>query len=357
MNALRWRSWTRNLSAKILSFFFAIGLWFFVTNQIDFEEEVVFPVEYVNRPEGLTSIQALPEEVRCMVRGKGRFLKLALRDAVCRIDLAGNQAGVNTITVSGANLVLPTDASVARVEVLEPKRILAEFDETVIRDIPITPTVVGMPAAKHAQVGKTFVNPAAARVKGPRKLVDQVALVSTDEIDISGDRNSLRRKVRLLESFGPTVEITPEAVEIGITIEPVLFGQIDGVAIDVTGGAPDGWIGRAEPESVTVRVSGARSYVEAAEKNVSRLLLSSDSWKIGANDLALRRIDGERLVFGAGAPAGPAADSATDPPEAPRAVVGELALLPDVEIIGLEPDRFVVTFQRGRAGRDLLDTP
>ncbi len=355
MNVLRWRVWTRNLSAKILSFFFAIALWFSVTNQIDFEEDVVFPIEYVNRPEGLTSIQALPDEVKCKIRGKGRFLRFSLRGAVCRIDLSGNQAGVNTITVSGENLVLPSDARVARVEVLEPQRILAELDETVIRDIPITPAVVGVPAARHVQVGKTFVNPPAARVKGPRKLVDQVALVSTDEIDISGDRNTVRKKVKLLESFGPTVEITPETVEIGITIEPVQLGSIDRVVVEVAGPVPDGWTARVRPESVTVRVSGARSFVEVAQGQVSRLLLSSDAWKLGANDLSLRRIDGSQLVFGSSAPAGPDTGAARGVESVGRAVFGELAHLPDLEIVGIEPDRFLVTFQRARGGRDLLD--
>lgn len=345
---MRWKFLTRNLSAKLLSFFFAIVLWLSVTNQIDFEEEIVFPVEYVNRPEGLSSIQALPDEVRCSVRGKGRFLRYSLRDAVCRIDLSGNQAGVNTITVSGSNLVLPSDAKVARVEVLEPKRILAEFDETVIRDIPVTPTVVGVPAAKHMQVGKTFVNPAAARVKGPRKLVDQIALVSTDEIDIAGNKNTVRKKVKLLESFGPTVEITPAVVEIGITIEPVLVARIDRVQVSVGAPLPEGWIANVRPELVSVRISGPRSFVEVAQQQVSRLLLSSEEWKLGSNDLALREIDGRLLVFGALAPAGPATPIPPGTPPPPKAITAELALPPDVEIVGVEPDRLLVALQRGR---------
>lgn len=339
-----WRHWTRNLSAKILSFFFAVALWLSVTNEIDFEEEIVFPIEYVNRPEGLTSIQPLPEAVRAQVRGKGRFLRYSLRDAVCRVDLSGNQAGLNTIGVGGANIVLPSDARVARVDVLEPKRILAEFDETVIRDIPITPTVVGIPGAKHVQVGKTFVNPSAARVKGPRRLVDQIALVPTDEINIQGNRNTVRKKVKLLKSFGPTVEITPEMVEIGITIEPILVETLQKVAVEIADELPKEWTHEIRPESLLVKVSGARSFVETASKQPSTLGLSSPGWSLGSTPLRLREIRGRRLIFSSTSNGG-SSDSASG-----KEISGVISLPHDVEILEVQPKELVVAIQRGRSG-------
>jgi hypothetical protein len=349
-SSMRWRNWTRNLSAKLLSFFFALALWLSVTNQIDFEEELAIPIEYVNRPEGLTSIQALPDEVRAQVRGKGRFLRIQLRDAVCRIDLSGNQAGLNTIAVSGANVVLPSDAKVARIEVLEPKRILAEFDETVIRDIPVTPTVVGTPSARHVQVGKTFVNPPAARVKGPRKLVDQIALVSTDEVDLEGNRNTVRKKVKLLKSFGPTVEITPETVEVGITIEPIILDTIERVAVSVGDPLPESWAARVQPESVAVRVSGARSYVESAAAERSGLVLTAPSWRLGSLSIEVDEVRDGRLVFRPVPPL-PGAPPRTSSPAADSTgagILGDFAVAPDVVILGIEPDRLLVVIQRAR---------
>ncbi len=343
---MQWRRWSRNLSAKLLSFFFAMALWLSVTNQIDFEEELGIPIEYVNRPEGLTSIQALPDMVRAQVRGKGRFLRLQLRDAVCRIDLSGNQAGLNTIAVSGANVVLPSDAKVARIEVSDPKRILAEFDETVIRDIPITPTVVGSPAARHVQVGKTFVNPTAARVKGPRKLVDQIALVSTDEIDISGNRNTVRKKVKLLKSFGPTVEITPESVEIGITIEPVVIETIESLAVTVGDRLTEGWIPDVDPESVAVRVSGPRSFVETAASRVNTLVLSWAQWKLGTTEIEMHEVRDQRLLF----------RPASSTPSPDNEIWGDLMLPDDVQVLGVVPERLVVAIHRGAGGETVEET-
>lgn len=40
---VRWRTWTDNLGAKILSFVVAVGLWYSVTNRLEFEDTVDFP--------------------------------------------------------------------------------------------------------------------------------------------------------------------------------------------------------------------------------------------------------------------------------------------------------------------------
>ncbi|HET9887706.1 MAG TPA: YbbR-like domain-containing protein, partial [bacterium] len=245
------------------------------------------------------------------------------------------------IGVGGANIVLPSDARVARVDVLEPKRILAEFDETVIRDIPITPTVVGIPGAKHVQVGKTFVNPSAARVKGPRRLVDQIALVPTDEINIQGNRSTVRKKVKLLKSFGPTVEITPEMVEIGITIEPILVETLQKVAVEITDDLPKEWTLEFRPESLWVKVSGARSFVETASKQPSKLALSSPKWSLGSTPLKLREIRGRKLIFSNETSS--RSDSTSD-------ISGVILLPHDVEILEVQPKELVVAIQRSRAG-------
>ncbi|NNE42907.1 MAG: hypothetical protein HKN12_01750, partial [Gemmatimonadetes bacterium] len=187
---MAWKRWTRNGGAKVLAFLGSLALWFSVTNDIEFEKALTFPIEYVNVPEGITAVQELPAEARARVRARGKFLSYRLRGGVCRVDLSRNQVGMNNLVIDGGNLVLPGEVAVMQREILEPRQINVEFDELVVRDIAIDGILEGVPDDRYLRVGKTFVSPAVARVSGPRKLVDEIALIRTEPVNINGNRST-----------------------------------------------------------------------------------------------------------------------------------------------------------------------
>jgi hypothetical protein len=363
---LSWENWTHNLGAKILALVCAVALWLTVTNGQEFEKTLTFPIEYVNRPAGLTSIQQLPATATAKVRGRGKFLRYTTRGGVCRVDLIGTQIGRNSLLLDGSNLKIPSDAGVSRAEVIEPQRIVVEFDETVVRDIPITPTIAGKPDPRYVQVGKTFLNPTDARVKGPRRLVDEITLLATRPIDIEGHRSTVRKKIRLASPASPTVEITPASVDVGITIEPVLDQSIEGLALEFSGEMDSDWVAVARPPDLSVEIRGARSIVEVAVREVGSVALSSDAWSLGSTILRLKEIRGRDLVFAPHEtfplvtsppwggevgteppPPGPALPHSGKVAPAVRGeVVASLGVPRDVEIVGVDPDRFAVLIRK-----------
>jgi YbbR-like protein len=387
-----WRDWTRNAGAKVLSFVVAVVVWFTVTNRIEFDKTLVFPVEYVNRPAGLTSIDPLPNTVKVRVRGKGKFLGYKLRDGVCRVDLSGYQIGRNQLMFSGDDVVLPDDVDVSRVEVLDPRRASVEFDETVIRDIAITPTVVGTPDSRYTQVGKTFLSPAKARVKGPRRLVDEITLLTTQEIDIGQKKNTIRKQVRLVPPESKTVEVTPMTVDVGITIEPVVVQRIENVTLECANAGPPGTV-VFHPAVVTIEVEGARSIIDVAAKEVTSLLVRADKWRPGEYELRFKEFRDRDVVLSlarrvdeaAASPApgkegrgtasrpdsavaasgdsGAAADTtaAPGPQYEPTGVevVGRLPLPREVDLLSLAPERLtveVLTAEQRLARSDTSDS-
>jgi len=366
---LAWKHWvrrlTRNAAAKLLSVVIAIALWFSVTQQLEFEQTLVFPIEYANRPPGLTTIDALPTQVKASVRGRGKFLRYSLRDVVCRVDLSGSQIGLNTMVVNGGNVIVPEEAPVNRVVVVDPTIITAEFDETVIRDVPITADIAGQPAPRFTQVGKTFVNPPIARVKGPRRVVDEIALLSTAPVDVSGTRNTVRKKVKLAGPAGGTVEVTPEMVEVGITIEPLITRTIEGVELALADLPQPTWKCAFHPRTIDIQISGARSIVEVAAREVSSLVFTAPRWSLGTSSLRFKQTGGREIVFapqdsfplvtapvdGNGGPVGP---EQRETRKAPQAVHGEMvAMLPlpkDVHVLDVVPAQLVVAIQKDDAG-------
>lgn len=344
-----WRRWTQNPAAKLLSFVVAVGVWLSVTNRAEFEQDITFPIEYVNRPAGLTSIEPLPEEVKARVRGKGKFLRYTLRNGTCRVDLSGYQTGQSRIVFSGEDVAIPDDVEVSRVEILEPRRIVVDFDETVVRDIAITPTVIGAPDSRYIQVGKTFLSPAMARVKGPRRLVDEIALLATREIDISQKRGTVRKRVRLVPIASRTVEVTPMTVDVGITIEPLVVANIETITLVATNGAIQSEDVEFSPQTVAVEIQGARSIAEVAAKEVSTLMLHADHWPLGPGTLQFREFRGRDIVFvlepiipDPVLPDSTGAAPATEAPMVGVEVVGRLPLPRDVDALAITPETLLV---------------
>ncbi len=347
-----WKHWTRNLGAKILSFVVAVGVWLSVTNRIEFERTLEFPIRYANQPASLTPVEPLPQEAKVRVRGKGKFLRYTLREGYLQVDLSGYQNGSNQILYSGEDLILADDVEVSRADVVEPRRVAVEFDDTVVKDVEITATVVGTPDDRYTQVGKTFLSPAMARVKGPRRLVEEVTLLATREIDISDKRSTVRKRVRLRPPASPTIEVTPTTVDVGITIEPLLVERIEGVQLQVAnGGAADRAVSFL-PSVAVVEIEGARSFVEVAAKELSTLYLHADAWPPGEGTLTFDRLDGRDVIFSlqatprvGEAPEAPeAGEAAADvPAPAPITITGRLPVPRDVRVLSLAPQRFLVS--------------
>jgi hypothetical protein len=371
---LVWKDWTHNLGAKLLSLVVATALWFSVTNQQASHEDLVLPIVYKNMPPDLTPVDKLPEEVKVRVNSKGRFLGWRLRDAHLLVELSGSQIGRNPIPLRQGTLEYPKKVEVSSSFVLDPT-IYVDFDETVIRDVPISPTIVGDLAPRHLQVGRTLVDPSHARVKGPRRRVDEIPLISTEEIDISGDKNTLRKRVRLERPEFQTVEVTPMTVEIGITIEPELTRTLESVALNVTDQLKKDWIAVFQPGALQVEITGAKSIVEAAEKEVSTVQLHGDSFSLGTSILRFKEVRGREIVYAPyetfplvtappwGATTGPPPIGPMGPPgqKIPAAVRGEvIGTLPiprEMGVLKVEPERIVLKIREKGAHQELVRGP
>ena len=108
---------------------------------------------------------------------------------------------------------------------------------------------------------------------------------------------------------------------------------------------------------MTVELEGAKSVVEAATRDSLLLSVSAEGWHSnGSTLLRVKEIRGAEIVL---SPVETFADSlhVQDAPEGPPAVNGDviarMQLPPDIEILGLIPDRILVKVPGAapRAGR------
>ena len=176
--------------------------------------------------------------------------------------------------------------------------------------------------------------------------------------------------MKLTRLSGGTVEVTPEMVEIGITIEPLITRTIEGVELALTELPQATWKSAFHPRTIDIQISGARSIVEVAAREVSSLVFSAPEWSLGTSSLRFKQTGGREIIFAPqdsfplvtapvdgsnGITVGPEHPEART---APPAVRGEMvAMLPlprDVHVLDVAPAQLVIAIQKDEV---LLTTP
>ncbi len=104
-----------NWPAKVLSVFFALILWFFVTGEQSAEVGFAVPLELKNIPKGMMVVNDVPSFVDVRISGPRTILSsLRPSDILVSVDLNGAKAGVTTFRRLEQGVKIPTALKITR---------------------------------------------------------------------------------------------------------------------------------------------------------------------------------------------------------------------------------------------------
>jgi YbbR domain-containing protein len=214
---LRWL--IDNLSTLVLALILAIFVWVAVNRQTNPIQEVPFdqpvPIAMLNQPAGTQVTNEPQDSIRVVVRGpKLETDALQLEDLHAVIDLSAiDLDGVDVpVTVSVDNpLVSIVEQDITSVYVR-----LEEFRHFAV---PISPTVVGVPALGHVS-GAPVVEPSSVTVEGPASTLDQIDSAWA-RVSIEGERESVQQSVTVWlrdENERSVLGVDPSPSQVWITV-------------------------------------------------------------------------------------------------------------------------------------------
>ncbi len=119
--------------------------------------------------------------------------------------------------------------------------------------VSVVPQVRGQPAAGYWQ-GRISVEPVTVQIIAEPSLLEQVTILNTAPIDVSGAEADVVRSVALQRQNGVTV-VGEQAATVRVAIQPLQGQQIRDVAIAVQN-VPPGVTASTSPGVVTVTLSG-----------------------------------------------------------------------------------------------------
>ncbi len=185
----------RNISLKILSFFFAVSLWLFVNLKATAESTLHIPVLWENLPSFLAITNEVNDSVRVRVAGPRRILSnLEPNRLPVTLDLSDGKVGLSNYQINEKMIHLPPGLTAT---VLPPDTIQFKFELTVSKGVEVRPRFRGKPAEGHVLEGAEVV-PNRVEIVGAQSEVQGISQVDTEPIDLTERRESFETKVKII---------------------------------------------------------------------------------------------------------------------------------------------------------------
>ena len=224
MNGQTWirRLFFRNKGLKILSLLLAGLVWYAIRGVIGITTTVHDIPVMVSVRDGMAVVSVSPEKVSVDFQGSQEEL-LQLEDAKVRAQLQAAIYSRKRATPGSETIpVHPGDIegvkSGVRVMKIRPSSVTVDFDYEMEKQVPVRSDISGIPVA--GRLVSAVCSPAAVRVRGPRSRLTGLALLITEETDVSQVSESFARKVRIVPPDGASaLRVDPASVTLNVVLE------------------------------------------------------------------------------------------------------------------------------------------
>jgi YbbR domain-containing protein len=193
MNLLK-KLFFKNIGLKLLSFFFALILWFYVNAKGMSEVNYVVPLEYHNLPSSLVMVGESVDYVDVRIKRREGFQNQATSQQMSAIvDLSEAKAGETAYTLTEKDVRVPGHMEATRIS---PRAIKVRLESVVTKSVEVVAEVTGKPA-EGVSLKSVEVNPSRVTVEGAKSLVDRLQKVSTVPINLNGASQTFSQEVSL----------------------------------------------------------------------------------------------------------------------------------------------------------------
>jgi YbbR domain-containing protein len=204
----------------LIALIVAFLLWYFLAAKRSEEisvRGVKARLTLVNIPRDLVLMSNVPDTVSLQLRGPLTRALNATNPPEVLLDLSDARPGLNSYPINPSDIPLPTEVEVVSVD---PSAITLELERQDTRQVPIRPTITGVPAPGFV-IGEVRALPAQFTIQGPESLVRALESVDTEAVPIEDASGPVEAMVEpllpdpLLRAIGlgpiqVTVEIGPE---------------------------------------------------------------------------------------------------------------------------------------------------
>jgi YbbR domain-containing protein len=184
----------KNWVLKLLSFLFAIFLWYFVVGEDKVDMNVTIPVEIINLPRNLVISNQFKKQLEVTVSGPRSLIRGMTEQHISRsIDLSKAAPGTVLVQNQPDSISLPRGLSILRIQ---PPNLTLLLDRLIQKELPIKPVLVGT-VPNDFRLESVTVEPPTLEISGPQAILSQEETLTTSPVDINGVSHSTVRQIPL----------------------------------------------------------------------------------------------------------------------------------------------------------------
>jgi YbbR domain-containing protein len=208
----------RHFGLKLVSVGIAVLLWMNVAGEETVERGLRAPLELQQFPSGLEIQGEPPSTVDVRVRGtSGALSRVGAGDIVGVIDLHAARPGNRLFPMTPDQIRVPTGIEVVQVM---PSTIALTFEAALTREVPVVPSIEGIPAPGYVVVGRPSVSPERLEIIGPETSVKRAIEAITETVSIADAHDSVRQDVSV-GLIDPALRLkTQRMVTVSVKIAP-----------------------------------------------------------------------------------------------------------------------------------------
>jgi YbbR domain-containing protein len=222
----------RNWVLKLISFFFALFLWYFVAGEDKVDMNVFIPIEIVNLPRDLVISNQFKKQLEVTVTGQRSLIRgLSDQNITRSVDLSLAKPGKFVIENTPESIPFPWGINVLR---LQPATATLLIDRLIEKKLPVKPVISGSlpPGFKLTSL---FLEPSTIQITGPKNILDEEQGLITNIIDITDMKESALKQISLDLSQVINDLIGETVVTAHITItEKTIDRLIKNVPLEIT---------------------------------------------------------------------------------------------------------------------------
>ncbi|MBN2276079.1 MAG: YbbR-like domain-containing protein [Bacteroidales bacterium] len=248
---------------KVVTFLFFVFLsaifWFFRALSQEYEDEILYPVRYINIPENKVIMNALPEKLALKVKARGRkilFSKLNLNLIPIKFDVNSfvtkdTKPDSLFILTNSVKDILSKELEGVEIMSISPDTLFFNFTTMGIKKVIVKTKYRNKPnmfATQYMINGPVIVEPDSIIISGPGQLLQDIQSIYTESMDIINLNDTITMSVGLEKQEG----ISYSQKKVRVTIPVDKYTQADYYLPVTTVNLPDSLTIKTFPERIRI---------------------------------------------------------------------------------------------------------